>query len=103
MPLTAAVMPKSLRPSGATCTAATAIMKPLAFDYSNPGQKLPDSPLDDAEAVIRRAEPLAASKTEDQAGKRAADAPAPAPNSGRTDRGSRSDPTRRCGRCFGRD
>jgi hypothetical protein len=35
--------------------------------------------LEDAEAVIRRAEHLAASKTEAQAGKRAADAPAPAP------------------------
>ena len=34
--------------------------------------------LEDAEAVIRRAERLAASKTEEQAGKRAADAPAPA-------------------------
>jgi hypothetical protein len=35
--------------------------------------------LEDAEAVIRRAEQLAASKTEAQAGKSAADAPAPAP------------------------
>jgi membrane-associated phospholipid phosphatase len=50
---------------------------------------------EDAEAVIRRAEHLAASETEDQAGKRAADAPAPA--LAEVERADRAAPTQPAG------